>query len=300
MKGSRRRLGLFLSVAPTVAFILLFVFYPAVQASYNAFIFLKVAVPNPRNYEPVGLANFYALFARPDFVPSLRVSLIIGFGCTFLIVGLALVIALIANATFKGRSVYRALVMLPWAVGASVAAQEFRYMLLPALSPIAWALFLTGLIPSPETFNPLTNPDGAILSVVFTALWKHTPFVALIILAGLQSIPETLYEAARVDGAGSTRIFRTVTIPLLMPFINIGFLFAAVISGTVVDVIQVLTEGGPGISTQNMPFLLYKLYFIYWNFDIAGALSVFLLVYAILLLIPLVRGLLRYFVATEA
>jgi multiple sugar transport system permease protein len=116
----------------------------------------------------------------------------------------------------------------------------------------------------------------------------------MIILAGLQSIPESLYEAARMDGANTTTAFRRITLPVLMPFINIGLLFAAVISGALVDIIAVLTEGGPGISTQNMPFLLYKLYFIFWNFDTAGALSVFLLIYAILLLIPLVRGLLKH------
>jgi len=130
--------------------------------------------------------------------------------------------------------------------------------------------------------------------VIVVTIWKNAPFVAIILLAGLQSIQPSYYEAARVDGAGTLQVFRSVTIPLLQPFINIGLLFSGIVGGTLVDIIYSLTFGGPGISTQNISLELYKIYFYYWDFGLGGAISLVLLVYSIILMVPLIRNMIKH------
>jgi ABC-type sugar transport system permease subunit len=291
MKFSVRSYLVFL---PILLVILAFLGIPIAEAIYYAFIHLKLAVPDPRNGEFVGLANFFDAFSGYDFQRSLMNTVIIGMTSTFGILGLALAVALVAGSRFKGRSLYRALIVLPWAVSASVAGQQFKYMLQPSLSPFAAVLVWLGLIPDIGAFTPLSTPAGAIISVIITTIWKNASFVSMLLLAGLQSIPGEYYEAARVDGAGTLQVFRKITFPLLLPFINIGMLFSAIVAGTLIDIIYPLTLGGPGISTQNISFELYKIYFQFWNFGVGGAISVFLLAYSFILMIPLIRSMIKH------
>jgi len=291
MKLAFRR---YIPFLPIILIIAAFLGLPSIQAVYYSFVHFKLAVPDPRNGEFVGLENFYAAFSSSEFQESLVNTVIIGLSSTFGILGLALCVALLANSTFKGRPLYRAIVILPWAVSNSVAGEQFKYMLQSSLSPVALVLTWLGLIPDISAFNPLVTPTGAVISVIATTIWKNAPFVAIILLAGLQSIPPSYYEAARVDGAGTLQAFRRVTIPLLRPFINIGLLFSGIVGGTLVDIIYPLTLGGPGISTQNISLQLYKIYFHYWDFGLGGAISLFLLAYSIILMVPLIRNMIKH------
>ena len=279
---------------PIILIIAVFLGLPSIQAVYYSFIHLKLAVPDPRNGEFVGLENFYAVFSSSEFQMSLVHTVIIGLSSTFGILGLALCVALLANSTFKGRPLYRAIVILPWALSNSLAGDQFKYMLESTLSPVAFVLTWLRVIPNISGFNPLVTPTGAMIWVIVVTIWKNAPFVAIILLAGLQSIQPSYYEAARVDGAGTLQVFRSVTIPLLQPFINIGLLFSGIVGGTLVDIIYSLTFGGPGISTQNISLELYKIYFYYWDFGLGGAISLVLLVYSIILMVPLIRNMIKH------
>jgi multiple sugar transport system permease protein len=120
--------------------------------------------------------------------------------------------------------------------------------------------------------------------------------VALILLGGLQSIPDDFYEAAKVDGAGAWARFRNITMPLLTPYINIGLLFAGLVSTTVLDIIFVITGGGPGGSTETMPVYLYRVYFWTWDFGVASAFSTFMVIFSVLTMILLIRALVTYLI----
>jgi len=187
-----------------------------------------------------------------------------------LVCGLA--VALLINKQFRGRGLIRAAILIPWATPTAISALMWQF-LYDGQNGIIAKLF--------ADFNLITNTgvllstkSGAMFSIVFADVWKTTPFIALLLLAGLQTIPHTMYEAAKVDGAGKAQQLWLITIPLLKPAILVALLFRTLDAFRVFDLIYVLTGGGPANSTESISIYAYKMMFAQLDFGAGSALSV--------------------------
>ncbi|MGH7818865.1 MAG: carbohydrate ABC transporter permease, partial [Candidatus Binatia bacterium] len=222
-----RHLGLLL-VAPAAVVLAVFTFGPAL---YSVWLSLhRVIASLPARGEPfVGLENYQELLSSPVFLRSLATTLTFGIVSTTLEIVLGLGIALCMHASYSGRGVVRAAALVPWAVPTVVASQMWRFLFNDRYGPLPHLFFGGG--------TPLADPTGALAAVIVADVWKTTPFAALILLAGLQGIPRTLYEAAEVDGAGPLGRFFRVTLPLLRPALLAALLFRTIDAFRVFDMV---------------------------------------------------------------
>ena len=166
---------------------------------------------------------------------------------------LALAIALLLDQRWRGRSLVRAVSLLPWALPTTMMALGWRWILNTPYGPIEQAATALGLPP----LNLLSNPDWTWLATVLADVWKTTPFITLLLLAGLQTIPADLYSAFRLEGGKSLGALTAITLPLLTPYILISLLFRTAQAAGVFDLIQVLTGGGPAGSTESIAQYAY-------------------------------------------
>ena len=252
-------------VAPAVATILLVALFPLGWTIWESFHLHDLRMPwmgQPfvgfENYgEVLRDRRFWGAMGHTLWFAAASVSLELVLGC---------VLALAMNRTFRGRALVRASILIPWAIPTVVGALVWRFM-------------FEGLE------NWLTHDRLAWVPIILADTWKETPFVALLLLAGLQGIDPTLYEAARIDGASAWRQFRFVTLPLLMPAILVALIFRTMNAFRVFDLIYVLTGGGPGTATE--PIALYTFNSLMHNlrFGYGSTLSVlvFLVTFALAL-----------------
>ncbi|RHW32329.1 carbohydrate ABC transporter permease [Oceanobacillus profundus] len=187
-----------------------------------------------------------------------------------LVLGLA--IALLINRAFKGRGIIRATVLIPWAIPTAVAAMMWGFLYDGQSGIIAHYLEAFNLIPGSSWL--LTTSDGGMFSIILADVWKTTPYMALLLLAGLQTIPQSLYEASSVDGANRFQQFWSITLPLLKSSILVALLFRTLDAFRVFDLIYVLTGGGPANATESISVYAYKTLFAQQNFGEGSVLSV--------------------------
>jgi multiple sugar transport system permease protein len=210
----------------------------------------------------IGLSNFRFLVSDGRFWSALGTTAYFTAAAVAVELLLGLPVALLLQ---RGKGLLRAAVLLPWAIPTAVSARMWAWLfnadygLLHRLAP---------------TVDWLGSPRTALHAAILVDVWKTTPFVALILLAGLQSISEDVYEAAHVDGAGRARIFTSVTLPLLRPSILLALLFRSLDAFRVFDAIYVLTEGGPGNSTETLSIYAYKTLLRAGDFGYGSALAV--------------------------
>lgn len=181
-----------------------------------------------------------------------------------LILGLA--IAMLLNGAFKGKGIMRSIILVPWVIPTVVSAKMWEWMYNPDFGILNYLLGVN--------INWLGSPFWALNAAVFVDVWKTTPFVTLLLMAGLQTIPMDLYGAARVDGASNWYIFKRITLPLLKPMILIVLIFRTLDAFRAFDVIYVLTGGGPGNSTETLSIYAYKTLFQTLQFGYGSTLSV--------------------------
>jgi multiple sugar transport system permease protein len=212
----------------------------------------------------VGLANYARLAADARFWGALWNTAYFTAVAVALELLLALPLALALHHALRGRGALRAAVLVPWILPTAVAAKLWALLLQPDYG-LAGRLGATGSV--------LGSPALALHAAIAIDAWKTTPFVALILLAGLQGIPEDLFRAARVDGASRLRIFRSITLPLLRPAILLALLFRGLDAFRVFDAVFVLTEGGPGHSTETLSLYAHKTLLRAGDFGYGSALS---------------------------
>ncbi|AOS77943.1 MULTISPECIES: sn-glycerol-3-phosphate ABC transporter permease UgpA [Hydrogenophaga] len=238
-------------VAPQMAVVLVFFFWPAAQALYQS-VLQQDAFGISTEY--VGLANFERLFDDPSYLASFKVTalfsvMVAGFGLV-----IALLLAVMANRVLRGASVYKTLLIWPYAVAPVVAGVLWLFMFASPYGVVAYALRWMGM-----DWNHLLNADHALALIVMAAVWKQISYNFLFFLAGLQSIPQSLIEAATIDGASPWRRFWTIVFPLLSPttffllVINIVYAFFDTFA-----IVDATTHGGPGKDTA---ILVYKVYY---------------------------------------
>ena len=187
-----------------------------------------------------------------------------------LVLGLA--VALLINRAFKGRGIIRASVLIPWAIPTAVAAMMWGFLYDGQSGIVAHYLEVLNLIPGASWL--LTTSDGGMFSIILADVWKTTPYMALLLLAGLQTIPQSLYEASSVDGANKIQQFWRITLPLLKSSILVALLFRTLDAFRVFDLIYVLTGGGPANATESISVYAYKTLFAQQNFGEGSVLSV--------------------------
>jgi ABC-type sugar transport system permease subunit len=163
--------------------------------------------------------------------------------------------ALVMNEAFRGRGLLRAIVLIPWAIPTVVSSQMWRFIFNDRYGLFNFVLFGGD---TARYFAPLADPGFAMIAIMAAEIWKTAPFAALIILAGLQTIADELYEAASIDGATSWQKFRNVTLPLVWPALLLALLFRTIDALRVFDLVFVMTQGGPADATNVLQFYGYK------------------------------------------
>lgn len=232
---------------PSIAYIVLLVGLPFVLAI--AFAFSDVTAGDP-SYDFVGWRNFARVFEDPVFWRALSNTFVFTLISMTLIVVLGKVLANILVADFRGKWVVRFLVLLPWTTPVALSSISWLWLLDSIYSPIDWVLRQVGILGPAENMYWLGQPGLAMGSVIAVQVWRLTPLAAVIMMAGLMSMPKDIDEAARVDGAGYWRRMFEITIPLLLPVAAVAALFGAIFTFTDMAVVRVLTRGGPNDTTQ--------------------------------------------------
>lgn len=196
----------------------------------------------------VGLTNFSYLLTDPDWWTAVRNTMVFTLCAVAIETVLGMIIALSLNAHFKGRGLLRAAVLIPWAIPTVVSAQMWSWMFNDVFGILNKILMTLGLIGQPIAWT--ASPDTALAAVIMVDVWKTTPFMALLLLAGLQMLPTEIYEAAKVDGVHPIRVFFKVTLPLLKPALLVAVIFRALDSLRIFDLIYVMT--GNNQATMSM------------------------------------------------
>jgi len=239
-----------LLLAPQVAIVLIFFYWPAVQAVWQSFL-LQDAFGLSTSF--VGLENYYQVLLEPAYYNALVRTFAFSFGIALTSLSAALLLAVMADKPIRGGTIYRTLLIWPYAIAPAVVGVIWIFMLHPSVGILSRGLRALGV-----DWNPLLNGNQALLLVVVAAAWKQVSYNFLFFLAGLQAIPNSVLEAAAIDGARPIRRFWTVTFPLLSP--TIFFLIVVNIVYAFFDtfgIIDAMTGGGPAKSTET---LVYKVY----------------------------------------
>ncbi|HWP12720.1 MAG TPA: sn-glycerol-3-phosphate ABC transporter permease UgpA [Ramlibacter sp.] len=267
-------------LAPQLAVIGVFFFWPAGQALVQSF---QLQDTFGISTEWVGLDNFRALFKEPGYLESFKITAFFSFMVAFLGIGVSLMLAVFADRIVRGELFYKTFLIVPYAVAPAVAGVLWLFMFSPSLGVVSYALGRLGL-----DWNYLLNSDHAMALIVMAAVWNQISYNFLFFLAGLQSIPKSLIEAAAIDGAGPWRRFWTIQFPLLSPttffllVINIVYAFF-----NTFGIIDATTQGGPG---QDTMILVYKVYNDgFKNGDLGGSAAQSVVLMAIVILLTIVQ-----------
>jgi multiple sugar transport system permease protein len=237
-----------LFLLPAVVYIIALVAVPFLLAI--GFAFSDVTAGDP-SFDWVGFENFRAILDDPVFWRSLRNTIVFTAIAMLLILVLAKALAMILIADFRFKRLVRFFVLLPWTTPIALAAVAWLWMLDSVYSPIDWVLRWMGLLDG--NLYWLGRDNLAAASVIAVHVWRIVPLAAVIIMAGLISIPDDINDAAAIDGAGFWRRLWEITIPLNLPVIAVATLFGAVLTFTDMTVVYILTRGGPADATQVLP-----------------------------------------------
>lgn len=255
---------------PQIAVTLVFFFWPAYQALQSSF-FVEDAFGFSRNW--VGLKNYAELFEDPGYLKSFRTTIIFSASVAILAMSISLMLALAANRVLRAATIYRTLLIWPYAVAPALAGVIWYFLMNPSLGILAYWLRNLGV-----NWNHYVNGDQALLLVIVAATWKQISYNFLFFLAGLQSIPKSMIEAAAIDRAGPMRRFWTIIFPLLTPttffllVVNLVYAFFDTFA-----LIHATTEGGPYDATSILVFRVYNTGFIGQDYGSSAAQSVVLM-----------------------
>lgn len=204
----------------------------------------------------VGLSNFTKALRNPGYLESLKISGIFAVVVVLSEMVLGTSVALLLNEPFKGRAVVRGLLILPWAVPTTVNAMMWRLIYNPEYGALNSLLFQLGIID--QYVSWIGTADKALWSVMFADIWKNFSLVAMIALASLQTLPESQIEAATIDGANGWQRFRYITLPHLIPSLQVALVLRIIETVKVFDIIYVMTRGGPANKTRSASIFVYQ------------------------------------------
>ena len=270
---------------PSLILIGIFFAFPILDSFRLSFYRLILTLPW-LGQKFVGWENYQDLITDPIALKSLTTTVVFVAVTTALEVGFGLGVALILNEVFRGRGILRALVLIPWAIPTVVSSQMWRFIFNDQYG--ALNLFLFGAR-TDAYLAPLADPALALIAIMVAEVWKTTSFAALIILAGLQSIPDELYEAGSIDGMTSWQRFRYLTLPLVKPALVLALLFRTIDALRVFDLVFVMTQGGPADATNVISYYGYKKVFAEGMVGYGSAVAVGIFIVSLILSLLYIR-----------
>jgi len=283
---SRTELGIVL-IVPSVLLIALVSVYPFIRTLWNSLHSIRLNVP-AMGQPFVGFKNYVTLFGTERFLNSIMLTFLFAITFVALQLVLGLAIAQVLNMKFKLRALVRAAILIPWAMALVITAILWQWMY-NAVFGVINAMFVgIGVLKSPIDFLGVSGLS-AYFSVMAVELWQNTPFMAIILLAGLQGIPTELYEAAKIDGAGRWVALWRITIPQLKHAVLVALLFRSIDAIRAFDLLFVLTQGGPGTSTEVASLYSYKLLFTFLDFGRGSASAMVMAVITIALAVVYIK-----------
>lgn len=263
-----RSLGLAL-VLPAVLAVLIVL---AVPFFYSLLLsFQRYDLSRPQTNAFIWFTNYANLLSDPYFLNSLRVTLVFALVSMALELVLGIGIALVLNERFRGRGLLRGLIILPWALPSIVNAAMWQWIYNADYGALNALLHQLGLIEEYRVW--LADPGWAMALLILANVWKETPFTAILVLAGLQGIPDALYEAAKVDGASVLQRLTQITLPLLRPVIIVAALLQVIWSFQTFELVYVVTQGGPFGSTEILPVRIYATTFRSLRFGYGASMA---------------------------
>ncbi|MEX5215219.1 MAG: sugar ABC transporter permease [Nitrospiraceae bacterium] len=282
----RDRLQAWWMIAPALVFTLVFALYPVIESFLLSLQRVFLAVPS-LGHQWVGLDNFRLLAQDPVVRQTFGITVGFVLLSTALEVALGLIIALVIHEQFRGRGWVRAAALIPWAIPTVVASQMWRYIFNDQYGFANLLLFGDDV----ARYVPwLAYPGFAFAIIVLADVWKTSSFAGLLLLAGLQVIPDDLYDAAKIDGATRWQRFWHITLPMLRPALLLALLFRTMDAFRVFDLVFVMTQGGPGDATQVLQFYGYKTLFTEGRMGYGAAISVTVFMTILLLSLIYIRA----------
>ena len=278
----QRRLAWYL-IIPAVLVVVLVIGYPLLQVIVYSFMKYKLDGVTPASF--AGLDNYLFVLSDPDWWRSVWNTLIFTFFSVTLETILGLVVALVANANFKGRTFFRIAILIPWAIPTVVSSQIWKWMFNDVYGVVN--LLLTNFHLIPEKIAWLAVPETALPVIIAVDVWKTTPFMALLILAGLQMIPGDMYEAGAIDGATGIRKFFFLTLPFIMPTLLVALIFRTLDALRVFDIFYIMVGGAGDMATMATYNRLQLIDFL--DAGVGSATSVIILLFIMVFVILYTR-----------
>jgi multiple sugar transport system permease protein len=253
---------------PTWIFLALVVLIPFFYGVYISFLNINLASFLPPSF--VGFDNYQTVLAASETWSTLRITLIITFIGLLTQIPIGILLALVLHENLRGTKIFRSILITPMLLTPVAVGLTYRFMFDTDLGVINWALGSIGI----EKVNWLGSQTSALFAIIIVDSWQSIPFVMLLVLAALTAISPSLYEAARVDGASASQIFRRITLPLITPTLLVITMIKIMDFLKLFDTLFILTRGGPGNATTTLGLWTYKTGFVFLEFSRAAALGV--------------------------
>lgn len=268
-------------MAPAIIMLLIIAVYPVLRTFWLSLHEMVLTDPGS-GYPFIGLENYMEILKDERALDSILFTLKFTVATVVLELIIGFAAALVMNKAFKGRGIVRAAILIPWAIPTSVSAMMWKFIYNDQYGLFNDVLYRLGIIDSYQAW--LSTADGSFMALVITDVWKTAPYMALLILAGLQIIPEELYEAAKIDGANVFQRFRYVTIPNVKGTVLVALLFRTLDAFRVYDLVSVMTGGAN--QTESVSLYAYNNLMKFLDFGYGSALAV--LVFVIVFIISLI------------
>ena len=265
---TRKQMG-YLFILPTMFLFAALAIYPVLKTLFLSFFEYRLQFGEVKRF--IGLDNFIKMFTTERFFQAFRFTMLFTTLTVSIEIALGLLFAQFMNMDFRGKVLLRIIVLIPWAIPTIVSGFLWRFMVNDQYGVINQILQTIGLI---ENFIPwLSRPFAASAVLIVADIWKTAPYVSLLVLAGLQNINASLFEAAAIDGAGKLKTYWFITLPTLKPVLATAALFRLIQSFKVYTIIVALTNGGPANSTESLTLYTLRTYFDAGNYGYGSALA---------------------------
>jgi multiple sugar transport system permease protein len=268
-KKAKNRLFILFSLLPALAVVVVCCFLPVFKSAYMSFF--NYILARDSRYLWNNFLNYREIFTEGELLPAINITLIYVLVVVIVQLGLGLVLALILNKSIVGRRLIRSLILLPWVVPTVITALLWSWLFHSQYGIVNYSLVQMHLLAKPISW--LSNVSLALPSIIVTSIWKQLPLMILMLLAGLQSIPAEMYEAATIDGASGFKSFVHITLPFLRNVIRTTVLMSIIMNFKQFPLFWIMTGGGPINATTTLAIYSYKNAFVNLNFGKGAAVA---------------------------
>ncbi|MCT4632608.1 MAG: sugar ABC transporter permease [Firmicutes bacterium] len=283
----REKIG-YLFLVPAIVLILVFIIYPVINTIYMSFFNTRIQTLS-QGSQFIGFDNFKKVMSDDQFKVSLIFTLKFTVIAVFLETIIGMLFAVIMDKAMRFQGIVRASILIPWAIPTIVSGLMWQFMYSSQYGIVNAILIKLKIIG--QSIPWLTDEFWATTATIIADVWKTTPYMSLLILAGLQTIPKQLYEAARIDGASRWQIFTKITLPLIKPILAVAILFRVLATFRIYDLVAVLTNGGPANKTASLSLYTINTYFNFGNISYGATLATVTFLISLLISFLFLNGL---------